>query len=181
MRRARLRTSSATTAKPRPASPARAASMAALSAKRLVCSAMARITSSTEPICSLLAARACTSSMAALISLASCSMALVVRPITPRPSRVAWSAPRAASAAWAALRATSWAVALISWEAVATWSTSRYCCCMPALVWLAMAADWSAVPRASCTERFTSAITGCSLSRKRLNQPASSPSSSWRA
>ena len=41
------RTSSATTAKPRPASPARAASMAALRASRLVCPAMPRITSST--------------------------------------------------------------------------------------------------------------------------------------
>ncbi|MNF80635.1 hypothetical protein D3C84_628820 [compost metagenome] len=48
---ARLRTSSATTAKPRPCSPARAASMAALSARRLVCSAMLRITVSTEPTC----------------------------------------------------------------------------------------------------------------------------------
>ena len=37
---ARLRTSVATTAKPRPASPARAASTAALSASRLVCEAM---------------------------------------------------------------------------------------------------------------------------------------------
>ena len=50
-------------------------------------------------------------------------MLLVVRSITAKPSRVAWSASRAACAAWAALRATSWAVALISWEAVATWST----------------------------------------------------------
>ena len=41
---ARLRTSVATTAKPRPASPARAASTAALSARRLVCRAISSIT-----------------------------------------------------------------------------------------------------------------------------------------
>ncbi|MNH11546.1 hypothetical protein D3C79_710620 [compost metagenome] len=40
VRRDNTRTSSATTAKPRPCSPARAASMAAFSASRLVCSAM---------------------------------------------------------------------------------------------------------------------------------------------
>ncbi|MNZ86565.1 hypothetical protein D3C78_1053870 [compost metagenome] len=48
VRLARVRTSSATTAKPRPCSPARAASMAALRASRLVCSAMLLITSSTR-------------------------------------------------------------------------------------------------------------------------------------
>ena len=37
----------------------------------------------------------------------------------------------------------------------------------------------SAVLRASCTERLTSAMIGCSLSRKRLNQPANWPSSSF--
>ena len=43
-------TSEATTAKPRPASPARAASMVAFSASRLVCSAIAVISLTTSPI-----------------------------------------------------------------------------------------------------------------------------------
>ncbi|MNG23893.1 hypothetical protein D3C84_1085530 [compost metagenome] len=51
VRPARERTSSATTANPRPCSPARAASMAALRASRLVCSAMPPMTPRMEPIC----------------------------------------------------------------------------------------------------------------------------------
>ncbi|MNP02547.1 hypothetical protein D3C76_944020 [compost metagenome] len=47
VRRAKVRTSSATTANPRPISPALAASMAALSASRLVCSEIPRITANT--------------------------------------------------------------------------------------------------------------------------------------
>ena len=43
-------TSDATTAKPRPAEPARAASMVAFKARRLVCSAIVLISSTTSPI-----------------------------------------------------------------------------------------------------------------------------------
>src|SRR5438270_54736 len=49
---ASLRTSSATTANPRPCSPARAASMAAFRASRLVCSARSSITSMILPMSS---------------------------------------------------------------------------------------------------------------------------------
>ena len=52
VRSARARTSSATTAKPRPCSPARAASMAAFSASRLVWSAMSSMVATIAPICS---------------------------------------------------------------------------------------------------------------------------------
>ena len=54
---ASLRTSSATTAKPRPCSPARAASMAALRARRLVCAAIAVIVSTIPLISCDLSAR----------------------------------------------------------------------------------------------------------------------------
>ena len=47
-------TSSATTAKPRPASPARAASMAAFSARRFVCDVMFDMTSTISEMCVLL-------------------------------------------------------------------------------------------------------------------------------
>src|SRR5207237_1053263 len=59
----RLFTSEATTAKPRPASPARAASMVAFSASRLVWLAMALIMSVTAPILAAASARLLTRSL----------------------------------------------------------------------------------------------------------------------
>ena len=61
-------TSCATTAKPRPASPARAASMVALSASRFVCAAMLLMRSLTSPISSTDAERLSTASVMALAS-----------------------------------------------------------------------------------------------------------------
>src|SRR3546814_2572511 len=62
---ARSFTSSATTAKPRPAEPARAASIAAFRANRLVCSAMPVITETTSPILALLSPSRATVSLVA--------------------------------------------------------------------------------------------------------------------
>ncbi|MNJ79381.1 hypothetical protein D3C77_773840 [compost metagenome] len=72
-------------------------------------------------------------------------------------------------------------MALISLEAVATWSISRNCTCMPSLVRWAMAEDWSAVLRAWVMLCLIWAMVGCSLSRKRLKPEVRRPSSSWRA
>ena len=91
---ARPRTSSATTAKPLPASPARAASIAAFSASRLVCSAIVVIVSTMPPI---LRERAEKSSIAA----STAALESAIR----RMLSVASSAVRAPSAA--ALRALS--------------------------------------------------------------------------
>ena len=67
---ASLRTSSATTAKPRPCSPARAASMAAFKANRLVCSAMPVMASTMPPICSDFAPSSRIASVACVLAVA---------------------------------------------------------------------------------------------------------------
>ena len=72
---ARDLTSEATTAKPRPASPARAASMVALSASRLVCEAMVWIRSITALIGSALSARPC---IVMSVSPASCTALVAI-------------------------------------------------------------------------------------------------------
>ncbi|MCY1539679.1 hypothetical protein D9M68_752780 [compost metagenome] len=139
VRLARLRTSSATTAKPRPCSPARAASMAALRASRLVCPAMSWITFSTRPMALLSPARCFTTRTVSAIPPASCSVPRLWRLTSSRPLAVSWLTRSAPWEAVAALRATSCAVAVIRCMALATCSTIRRWLSIAALVSLAMA------------------------------------------
>ncbi len=111
---ARARTSEATTAKPRPASPARAASTPAFSARRLVWKAISSITL-----------------MIWLISLADCSM----RPMAPTASRTTWpersASPLATDTtdwAWLAPSAVRRTVAVI-WSSAAAVSSRLAACC----------------------------------------------------
>ena len=106
-RSASLRTSAATTAKPRPASPARAASIAAFSASRFVCSAMSLISSMISPICWLRSPSV--SERSAIASTFSC-MSRIVSPVCSAASPTA----RALSAIEVAVAASSSIVADVS-------------------------------------------------------------------
>ena len=129
VRLAKVRTSSATTAKPRPCSPARAASMAALSASRLVCSEIPRIVSTTEPITAAFCSTPETES--ALVDKLSnrVFMELIASRICSTPDAANRSVLRVASDDSLALRATSRMVVAISSIDAATesrrWRSSR--------------------------------------------------------
>ncbi|MNJ50492.1 hypothetical protein D3C77_457640 [compost metagenome] len=120
VRRAKVRTSSATTAKPRPISPARAASMAALSASRLVCSEMLRMTASTSSIDATSLASSPTAWAAWPISPDMPSMWAIERRTTSRAASASVRAVSEACAALPAFCAMSCTVRPISCTAVAT-------------------------------------------------------------
>ncbi len=124
VRLASERTSSATTAKPRPCSPARAASMAALRASRLVCSAMAVMTCRIFSMSPLSADSWLTVSVAVSSTWARLWIDDAVSPTMRVPVSTCSSALFAAAAAWAAKLATSFTVAAIWLIAVATCSAS---------------------------------------------------------
>ncbi|MNY00499.1 hypothetical protein D3C86_1329950 [compost metagenome] len=123
-RSASLRTSSATTAKPRPASPARAASMAALRARRLVCSAMSSITSTMAPISP---ERDASSSMVVRMPVMVSAMAVMpdlVSATACSPMAMASFEPAATWLACEALPATCWMLAASSAMAPDVWVTA---------------------------------------------------------
>ena len=116
---ASLRTSSATTAKPRPASPARAASMAALRARRLVWSAMSEMTFMTPPMASAWEPNSCMSPSSSEATVFTVRMASMTRLTMFTPCSAFSRVSLACSLASPALRATSSTAAFISSMAVA--------------------------------------------------------------
>ncbi|MNM86299.1 hypothetical protein D3C81_984450 [compost metagenome] len=110
---ANARTSSATTAKPRPASPARAASIAALSANRFVCSAILRMTLSTPLMLCTCSAKPFISDVVSETAACNCPMTLMVSSTCCFPRSADRLDSFAATLACSAFRATSSTAALI--------------------------------------------------------------------
>ena len=165
LRCARLRTSAATTAKPRPCSPARAASTAAFSARMLVWKAIASIT----PLISSILRADCDRP----------PMARTTSPTTSPPLRATSAAPAAswlASRAWPAFCAT-----------VAVSSSMELAVCCSVLACVSVRCDRSWWPARSCAAVAATApappITWRTM-RRRLTVMSSSASirraiSSW--
>src|SRR3954468_15340715 len=135
---ASLRTSSATTAKPRPCSPARAASMAAFSASRLVCWAMPVIVATMPSICSDLAPSSRIASVACSDESRTAPMASLAWATAPAPCSATSRAAVAASA-------VCWALSAPAALAVATSSVASLAC-STARTW--RSAPWATSPTA---------------------------------
>jgi len=127
-RSASLRTSAATTAKPLPASPARAASMAAFSASRFVCAAISLISSTISPI---FCARSPSESARAAIASTFSRMSRMVSPVR------------------SAALAISCALSAIEPAAVARSSIVADVCATADDCWLATASAFLAASRSS--------------------------------
>jgi len=156
-------TSPATTAKPLPASPARAASMVAFSASRLVCSAIVVIRVTTLPISSAASFSACTMVFAdSALTLAS----VVVRSASATCRVISWidadSCSAAAATVWALAEACSVAAATaVVWSVVASASCVR----LPAVprICSAAAATESTTPETWCSKRSVIAANRATL------------------
>ena len=159
-RSASLRTSAATTANPRPASPARAASIAALSASRLVCSAIALISSRISPIFWLRSPS--DSERSAIVSTFSC-MSRIVSPVCSAAPATA----RALSAIDVAVTANSSIVADVS-------VIAADCSAVVASAsWAAVRSSWATSPSAPIDDRVwtTSAVEARLANAGAADQP----------
>ena len=169
LRWASARTSPATTAKPRPCSPARAASTAAFSARMLVWKAMESIT----PM------------MSAILWLESvmCCMLATTWPTTSPPRCAAWAAWPASRLAWRAVSADCVTVAVSSSMLAAVSSRLAAVCSvradrswLPVAIWLD-AADTDSTPER--TSPTTARRRAAMAESERSRWPSSSLRSSW--
>ena len=178
VRLARVLTSSATTAKPRPCSPARAASIAAFKASKLVWSATPRITSRIPPILALSWCSLLITSAASCTSRDRISMVFLF-------SNEIWRTFSASASAWriwlsvsSAFCTTSWDVECISVVAVATWPIWDFWSWIEWVV-CAVTADVCSDAAANCSARILMpVISSLRLSIKVLQFRANRPNSS---
>src|SRR6202050_2756395 len=175
---ANLRTSSATTAKPRPASPARAASMAALSASKFVCSVMSLITliiseisSERSPSDLIFFAVACTE---ARIRCIPSSVSRTAR----LPCSAASRARRAASALASALFETCFIETVNSSTADEVLVISWSCWVAPAVMSSAASRIWFAPVLTSMAALRTRSRTLVKLSSMKFTESTTLPSAS---
>ena len=143
---ASLRTSSATTAKPRPCSPARAASMAAFSANRLVCPAIVEIRPTISPIWAELVFSSSAATCACLEPVLTAPIWLTAVSIEVLPSSAALAVWVDSVAISPAVAATSCIVAEISSTIAEVSLTAPTCFSLPiATCWI----DWATLLAAS--------------------------------
>ena len=167
LRPARLRTSPATTAKPRPCSPARAASTAAFSAKMLVWKAMPSIT----PMMSLILR---------LDSVMLCMLCTTCSTTAP-PCAAASAAWAASWLAWRAVSALCVTVAVSSsMLAAVSCKLAAVCSVRADKSWLPVAIWWAAEETDSTPER-TSPTTSRSFAPMAFRLRSKWPSSSRRS
>ena len=179
VRLASVRTSSATTAKPLPCSPARAASMAAFKASRLVWSATPRITSRIPPMLALSWWSLLITSAASWTSLARISIIRLF-------SSEIWRTFSASASAWriwlsvsSAFCTTNCEVECISVVAVATWPICDFWSWIECVV-CAVTAEVCSDAAASCSARvLIPEISSLRLPIRVLQFLAKRPNSSW--